>query len=362
MTEEWKCSQFGQIDAPSIAKQAEKYAKICKRVEGAIEPNQIQQKLKFLVEQFEAAMPIVMALRNPDLQDMHWNDIRELIGQDLDIHQEGFTLQSLIDMNVVQFMEQIVAKSVEATGQAKLRAQLNELQEIWKGVLFTTKNYKEKDSQFILADIDTLYQFLDEGVAQISMILGNRFVKVMRHDAEKLKKELTILSEAVDQWVEVQRQWCYLENIFMGGTIKAQLPEESKLFDQVNKVFLALNLKANKNPQALKLIRTSANLVDQLKKQNDDLEKIQKQLDKYVDSKRQIFPRFYFLSFEDLIQILSNSENKDVISLHLKTLFDGIVSLEFKDDVVTKMYSKEKEIVELTKPVKTRNPVETWLN
>lgn len=194
------------------------------------------------------------------------------------------------------------------------------------------------------------------------MILGNRFVKVMRHDAEKLKKELTILSEAVDQWVEVQRQWCYLENIFMGGTIKAQLPEESKLFDQVNKVFLALNLKANKNPQALKLIRTSANLVDQLKKQNDDLEKIQKQLDKYVDSKRQIFPRFYFLSFEDLIQILSNSENKDVISLHLKTLFDGIVALEFKDDVVTKMYSKEKEVVELTKPVKTRNPVETWLN
>jgi dynein heavy chain len=26
------------------------------------------------------------------------------------------------------------------------------------------------------------------------------------------------------------------------------------------------------------------------------------------------------------------------------------------------MYSKEKEVVELTKPVKTRNPVETWLN
>jgi len=43
-------------------------------------------------------------------------------------------------------MEQIVAKSVEATGQAKLRGQLQELQEIWKGVNFTTKNYKEKDN------------------------------------------------------------------------------------------------------------------------------------------------------------------------------------------------------------------------
>jgi hypothetical protein len=68
-------------------------------------------------------------------------------------------------MNVVQFMEQIVAKSVEATGQAKLLAQLRDLQDIWKGVQFITKNYKEKDNQFILVDIDTLYQYLDEGLA-----------------------------------------------------------------------------------------------------------------------------------------------------------------------------------------------------
>jgi dynein heavy chain len=284
-----------------------------------------------------------------------------MIGQELNINEEGFTLQSLIDMNVVDYVEQIVSKSVEATGQAKLRNQLGDLIEIWKGVQFTTKNYKEKDNQFILVDIDTLYQYLDEGLAAINMILGNRFVKVMRPEAEKVKKELNILDEAVKQWVEVQRQWCYLENIFNGGTIKTYLPEESKLFDQVNKIFLALNLKANRTPQCLRMIRSSTTLVDQLKKQNEDLEKIQKKLELYVESKREIFPRFYFLSFEDLIQILSNSENKDVISLHLKTLFDGIVALEFKDDVILKMFSKEKECVELSKPVKTRAAVETWL-
>ena len=233
--------------------------------------------------------------------------------------------------------------------------------EIWKGVQFTTKNYKEKDNQFILADTDTLYTYLDEGLAAINMILGNRFVKVMRPEAEKVKKELNILDEAVKQWIEVQRQWCYLENIFNGGTIKSYLPDESKLFDQVNKIFLALNLKANRTPQCLKMIRTSSTLVDVLKKQNEDLERIQKKLELYVESKREIFPRFYFLSFEDLIQILSNSENKDVISLHLKTLFDGIVALEFKDDVILKMFSKEKEAVELSKPIKTRAAVETWL-
>jgi hypothetical protein len=59
---------------------------------------------------------------------------------------------------------------------------------------------------------------------------------------------------------------------------------------------------------------------------------------------------------------LSNSENKDVISLHLKTLFDGIVALEFKDENIIKMFSKEKEVVELSKPVKTTKvDVERWL-
>jgi dynein heavy chain len=50
-------------------------------------------------------MPIVMALRNPDLKDFHWEEINEMIGQNLNVDEDGFTLQSLIDMNVVQFME-----------------------------------------------------------------------------------------------------------------------------------------------------------------------------------------------------------------------------------------------------------------
>jgi hypothetical protein len=47
---EWMETNFGQIDAPSIQKEAEKYSKICKRLEGALEFNPIQAKLKSLVE------------------------------------------------------------------------------------------------------------------------------------------------------------------------------------------------------------------------------------------------------------------------------------------------------------------------
>lgn len=76
-----------------------------------------------------------------------------------------------------------------------------------------------------------MYNQLDEGLATINMILGNRFVKVMRTEAEQFKKTVSTLAEAIDLWSELQRTWQYLETIFSGGSIKQQMPEETKLFD-----------------------------------------------------------------------------------------------------------------------------------
>lgn len=125
-------------------------------------------------------MPIVTSLRNVNLTEGHWEEIRSILGSGLDINNEEFILQSLLEMNVVQFQEDIVGISVRATGEFKLRTQLNDLQEIWRTVAFTVKPHKEKQDMFVLTEFDIIYQYLDEGQATINMILGNRFVKCMR--------------------------------------------------------------------------------------------------------------------------------------------------------------------------------------
>ena len=38
-------------------------------------------------------------------------------------------------------------------------------------------------------------------------------------------------------WMVVQRKWMYLESIFLAGDIRAQLPEEAKKFDNIDKLF-----------------------------------------------------------------------------------------------------------------------------
>lgn len=49
-------------------------------------------------------------------------------------------------------------------------------------------------------------------------------------------------------------------------------------------------------------------LLEELNDMNVKLEEIQKSLDMYLETKRQIFPRFYFLSMEDVLHIVCNGK------------------------------------------------------
>lgn len=73
------------------------------------------------------------------------------------------------------------------------------------------------------------------------------------------------------------------------------------------------------------------------------LEEIQKALDLYLETKRQIFPRFYFLSNDDVLEILGQSQNPKAMQPHLKKCFDNIKSLNI-EDASARTFSGQSEI------------------
>ena len=119
--------------------------------------------------------------------------------------------------------------------------------------------------------------------------------------------------------------------------------------------------KTYKSLNALKIVKQIANLLDQLKFYNDMLDDIQKKLEDYLEGKRGSFPRFYFLSNDELLEILANSQNIDVIQQHLKTCFDNLVRLDIQEYDIIAMNSNEGEKVPFSKVQKAKGQVEQWL-
>jgi dynein heavy chain len=93
------------------------------------------------------------------------------------------------------------------------------------------------------------------------------------------------------------------------------------------------------------------------------LEVVQKGLSDYLESRRILFPRFFFLSDDELLEILAQTKNVEAVQPHLKKCFENMKKLRFEADLtITRMYSAENEEVIFNPPVKPIGSVEYWLN
>lgn len=132
---------------------------------------------------------------------------------------------------------------------------------------------------------------------------------------------------------------------------------ESSQFENVDKNFRNKMVKTNQMRLVHKCVTSDIGKI--FKKQKETLNNIQKALENYLELKRTSFPRFYFLSNDELLEILANAANLNAIQKHMKKCFDNIYRLYMGDDnktstLISGMISGEGEKVEFYKPISTR--------
>lgn len=87
-------------------------------------------------------------------------------------------------------------------------------------------------------------------------------------------------------------------------------------------------MNAQKNCMKACTYRPAPFLLNKLNKMTEKMEILQRALEVYLETKRHIFPRFYFISNDDLLEILGNAKKPELVQPHLKKLFDNLVKLK----------------------------------
>ena len=153
--------------------------------------------------------------------------------------------------------------------------------------------------------------------------------------------------------------------IFASPDIVRQLPAAAKMFQQVDKSWKGIMKHTNDDRLAIKA-GTYQGRKELFQSHNAALDKIQKNLEEYLETKRGKFPRFYFLSNDELLEILSSSKDPQAVQPHLRKCFEALIRIEIVGDIgsqdIQAMFSPEKERVDLGKHLKVRGSVEDWLS
>jgi len=173
----------------------------------------------------------------------------------------------------------------------------------------------------VLAGFDEINTVLDEQVTMTQAMQFSAFKGPFEERIDQWNDTLFTVSEVLDNWAKVQRDWMYLQPIFESDDIIKQLPAEAKKYATVDKAWRRSMSAAKKNPDVVSFCNNKK-LMEQFIEGVMLLDQVQKGLNQYLETKRDVFPRFYFLSNDDLLTILS--ESKDVIKLqpHFKKCFE----------------------------------------
>ncbi|TPX36351.1 hypothetical protein SmJEL517_g01576 [Synchytrium microbalum] len=319
----------------------------------------MQETIKMYIK----VIPLFSDLKSEAVRERHWKVLLKSLKMEGRLHLLDMTVGQVWDLDLKKNEATIRDVVAVAQGEMALEEFLKTVKETWTSYALDLVNYQNKCR--LVRRWDDIFAKCGEHLSSLAAMKHSPFYKVFEEEASTWHDKLNRVHVLFDVWIDVQRQWVYLEGIFSGSAdIKHLLPTETSRFQNINSEFMVLMKKVYKSPYILDVLNV-VSIQKSLERLAELLAKIQKALGEYLEKERSSFPRFYFVGDEDLLEIIGYSKDVMRIQKHFKKMFAGVSSLLLDDEAtqINGLASREGENMVFKTPVSIKdNPkINDWL-
>ncbi|CAF3056070.1 unnamed protein product [Rotaria socialis] len=366
---DWKSTRWREINVESMDAEVKKFQRDIKLLDKEMRAWNAYIQLEQILKNMITALRSITELRNSAIRERHWDELMSCTGVQFSMSAQT-TLEELLNLNLYNYEEEVRNIVDKAVKEMSMEKTIKDIENTWTTMEFRADPHPRTGIRLLTAS-DELIETLEDHQVQLQNMLQSKYIAFFQNQVSTWQRKLSQADQVIQILREVQKTWAHLESIFIGTEdIRKQLPEDSKRFDEIDRDFKKV---AEENQKDLNVTHCTNrdSVYEQLESIKSRLSLCEKALAEYLETKRLAFPRFYFVSPAELLDILSNGNVPEKVMRHLSKLFDSIGQLELTDDKHTPgaklkeavaMYSKESEKVDFPSPCDLNGQVETWLN
>lgn len=287
---------------------------------------------------FLITIPLVSLLMSKAMRSRHWDALMKITKKPdfcPPTANSNMILGELLSLNLHEKSNDVEEICDQAVKEEKIEETLIQMDSRWSKIVFTMIPYRKQgsDEEIPLLGIgEEDYESLENDQLMIQGILASRFVAQFKEEVSEWQRSLFAVNEVFLLIGEIQRTWSYLEPLFIHSEeVKRELPEDTTRFASIDQ-----NVQTTlKNAWAVQNVKEAFNEVGVSKNLEFVLEQLdlcKKSLADFLDGRRRQFPRYYFVSEADLLDILSNGGHPEKILSHIPKVYLSTKTINFSED------------------------------
>ncbi|VTZ70290.1 dynein beta chain, putative [Plasmodium chabaudi chabaudi] len=284
---------------------------------------EIYKELKNNVGKLKFSLILVEILTDECIKFRHFKEIE--LKTNIQWNLNNITINDIIEHKLYKEIKFITMLYNNAEKELFIENNLKKIVNKYKNMRICISNYK---SSFLIKDTDKIFNNINEDI----FLLNN--IKIYNFDINFLKKTekwegiLGNLYDNLEIICFIQNKNEYLKYVLSSsGSMKQYLKNIYEQYNICNQKYVKA-IKSFDNSYILDKINNNAN-IQMFLQIHKQLNLIEKSLESYLERKKSSFPRLYFLSNKEILEILGIYKDPMLLKKKIQKLFFSIYSIEF---------------------------------